>query len=172
MPQTPMFRGRSPLPRAIPKPAPERYYRLRKSSTAATAAMIALLVAALSLSSKPRSLTGDRSADAARRRADAILVRDAGGAEAELARRLAAAIDVRDGFLVVRDPLTADIDMAIMPKTAPWVAHCGVGFLIAFGSETRSAAVELVLTDADIDQKICAVLAPRLAMHIRMMLNR
>ena len=134
--------------------------------------MTASLVAAFYLSSNPRSFSGGETAYAARQRADAILVRDAHGAEAELARRLAAAIDVRDGFLIVRDPLIADIDMAIMPKTTPWVAHCGMGFFIAFGSETRSAAVELALTDADIDQKTCAVLAARMAARIRTMLDR
>ncbi len=95
-------------------------------------------------------------------------------AEAEIEQRLAKNITVREGLLIVRDPIMANLDLAIMPVNAPWILHCGIGISLGFagGSDEGGGGVTIELTSVLVDKTVCESLAPRLATQVERLLGQ
>ena len=136
--------------------------------SAGRVAALAILVATTAC--RPADIAGKPTA-AEKLAADQQLLKDPAQSERELKRRLASVMQVQDGFLFLHDPILGDLDIAVMPTSAFWVLHCGiVGIWIDFGGvrggDEDSAGMFITLTEAHVDEKACARLAPALAQAI------
>jgi hypothetical protein len=112
------------------------------------------------------------------READAPLFEDVERASIELERRLLESVQPQDGLLIVREPFVGQFYTYVLPPNSPWVISCGIGGLsIVLGNSVGggeltsgvSNEIELHLTYGKIEQKNCAILAPRIGKRLKAM---
>jgi len=101
--------------------------------------------------------------------ADRQMLKDAGRAGAELENRLRKAVTLQNGLIIIHNPAEAELEMHVLPSSAPWMLNCGIGVTVVFGSSVTGDSssvqndVDVVLTSATVDPPLCETLAPRLA---------
>jgi hypothetical protein len=106
---------------------------------------------------------------------ETALMADAASAGPLLERRLVEKVRVVDGLLFT-NPFD---DLFVLPANAPWTIACGLsGFSITLGNTITGAdgevenGVKVILTEAQIDQKNCNVLAARIGKRLQSILGR